>query len=70
MNLPISAFPNPTENIGQSCDLDFYENPVNEEHDCKIGDDEIVLKDNAQVQIMGHKFSFFGVTIQGRISMS
>ncbi len=70
MNLSVSAFPYAAENIRQSRDLDLCENPVNEEHGCKVGDNEIVLKDNAQVQVMGHKFSFFRVIIHRRISMS
>jgi hypothetical protein len=59
MNLPVSAFPNSAENIVESCDPDFCKNPVDEEHDRQVGDDEIKSKDDIWVQVMRHKSSFF-----------
>jgi hypothetical protein len=59
MNLSVSAFPDPPKNIDESRDPDLCEDPVNEEHDRQIGDDEIVPQDDAEVQIMRHKSSFF-----------
>ena len=58
MYLPIPAFPDLAENIAESRDSEFCENPVNEEHDCKVGNDEIVSKNYVQVQIMRHNSSF------------
>ena len=58
MYLPVSAFPDSAESIVESSDPDLCENPVNEEHDRQIGDDEIVSKNYVQVQIMQHKSSF------------
>ena len=59
MNLPVPAFPNLAENIAESRDPEFCENPVNEEYDRKVSNDEIVAQDDVQVQVMGHKPSFF-----------
>jgi hypothetical protein len=44
----------------------FRRDLVNEEHDGQVGDNEIVLKENAQVRVMGHKFSFFRVDNSGK----
>jgi hypothetical protein len=59
MNLPVSVSPGMPENIGKSRDLGLRENPVNEEHDRQVGGNELVLEDNAQVQVIRHNFSFF-----------
>ena len=59
MYLPVSVFPDSAENIAESYDPEFCEDPVNEEYDCQIGDDKIVLDNNVQVQIMRHNSSFF-----------
>jgi hypothetical protein len=48
MYLPVSAFPDPPKNIAESYDPEFCEDPVNEEYDCQISDDEIVSQDNTQ----------------------
>jgi hypothetical protein len=58
MNLPVPAFPNLAENIAESRDPEFCENPVNEEDDRQIGDDKIVSQDDAQAQTVRHKSSF------------
>jgi hypothetical protein len=58
MYLPVPAFPDLAENIAESHDSELCDNPVNEEDDCQIGDDEIVSKNYVQVQIMQHKSSF------------
>ena len=70
MNQPVSAFPEPPKNIVESCDPEFCEDPVNEKYDRQIGDDEIVSQNDAKVQVMRHKSSYWGVIIHGRISMS
>ena len=71
MNLPVSGFPDPPENNAEFRDPDLCENPVNEEYDRKVSNDEIVAQDDVQVQIMRHRSSFFGgLTIYGRIVMS
>ena len=69
-DLSVSPFPDPPEDIFESLEPKVRQGPVNEEHDRQVGDNEIVLKDNAQVQAMGHKFSFLGVIIHEEISMS
>ena len=48
MYLPIPAFPDSAKNIAESRDPEFCKNPVNEEDDRQIGDDEIVSQDDAQ----------------------
>ena len=58
MYLPVSAFPDLAENIAESYDPEFCEDPVNEEYDCQIGDDEIVVQDDVWVQVMRHRSSF------------
>ena len=58
MYLPIPAFPDLAENIAESFKPKVGENPMNEEHDRKVGNDEIVLDNNVQVQIMRHNSSF------------
>jgi hypothetical protein len=59
MNLSVSTFPDPLKNIAESHDPDLCENPLNEEHDRQVGDDEIVSQNDAKVQVMRHKTSFF-----------
>jgi hypothetical protein len=54
MNLSVSVFPDSAENIGESGDLEFRKNPVNEEHDGQAGNDEIISQDDAKVQVMRH----------------
>ena len=61
MNLPIPAFPDPAENNAESHDPEFCKNPVNEEHDRQVSNDEIVSKNYVHVQIMQHKSSFLEV---------
>ena len=58
MYLPVSALPGPPKNMPESADSDFGKNPVNEEHDCQVSNDEIVSQKDAQVQIMRHNSSF------------
>jgi hypothetical protein len=59
MNLNVSSFPDPPEDIIESLELSYREEPINEEHEGQVGDDEIVVQYNAQVQAIWHKFSFF-----------
>jgi len=59
MNLNVSSFPDPPEDIIDSLELSYREEPINEEHDGQVGDDEIVVQYNAQVKAMRHKSSFF-----------
>ena len=59
MNLNVSSFPDPPEDIIESLELSYREEPINEEHDRQLDDDEIVAQYNAQVKAMRHKFSFF-----------
>jgi hypothetical protein len=42
MYLPIPAFPDSAENMAESPEPKFRKNPVNEEHDGQVGNDEIV----------------------------
>lgn len=59
MNQPVSVFPDPPEDQIESVELKYRADPINEEHDGQVGDDEIVVQYNAQVKAMRHKFSFF-----------
>ena len=59
MNQPVSVFPDPPEDIIESLEVKYREDPVYEEYDGQVGDEEIVAQYNAQVQVMRHKFSFF-----------
>ena len=58
MNLNVSSFPDPPEDIIESVELKYREDLINEEHDSQVGDDEIILKDDLWVQVMWHKSSF------------
>ena len=69
-NLSVPAFPDPPENVLESRDPDLCENPVNEEHDRKASNNEIVAQDDVQVQTMRHKSSFWGVITPGKILLS
>ena len=70
MNLPVSAFPDSAKNIAESRNPEFCKNPVDEEHNCQVSNDEIVLDNNVQVQIIRHNSSFLrGLMIHGRISI-
>lgn len=60
MNQPVSVFPDPPEDIIESLEVKYREDPVYEEYDGQVGNDEIVSQDNAQVQVMRHKSSFLG----------
>ena len=60
MNQPISVFPDSPKYLVDPVDPDLCENPVNEEHDRKVSNDEIVAQDDVQVQVMRHKSSFWG----------
>jgi len=53
------CFPDPPEDQIESVELKYRADPINEEHDGQVGDDEIVSQDDAQVQVMWHKSSFF-----------
>ena len=58
MNQPVSAFPDSPEDIVESLELKYRADPVNEEHDRQVGNDEIITQDNVEIQVMGHNFSF------------
>jgi hypothetical protein len=49
MNQPVSAFPDPPENIDESFEPKVGKNPLNEENDREVGHNEVVAKDNTQV---------------------
>ena len=70
MNQRVPAIPDPPEDIIDSPELKYREDPLNEKHDRQTGDDEIVSEDDTKVQVMGHKSSFCVVIIHGRISMN
>ena len=59
MNQPVSVFPDPPEDQIESVELKYRADPINEEHDSQVGDDEIISKDDLWIQVMRHKFSFF-----------
>ena len=59
MYLPVSIFPDPPKYLVDPVDPDLCHNPVNEDHDRKVSNDEIVAQDDVQVQTMRHKSSFF-----------
>jgi len=54
MYLSISAFPDLPKTIADFRDPKHCENPVNEEYNHHVGDNEIPAKDEAQVQVMRH----------------
>jgi hypothetical protein len=44
--------------MAESPEPKFHKNPVNEEDDGQAGNDEIILRDDAKVQVMRHISSF------------
>jgi hypothetical protein len=61
MNLPVSAFPDPPKSMMESFEPKGGQNPLDEEYGRQVGNDEIVSQDNARIQVVGHKSSFWGV---------
>jgi hypothetical protein len=61
MNQPVSVFPDPPEDIIESLEVKYREDPVYEEYDGQVGNDEVIPKYDIQVQVMGHKSSFWGL---------
>jgi hypothetical protein len=59
MNQRVPAFPDPPEDIVESPDLKYRADPLNEKNDRHVGDENVVSKDNAKVEVLGQKFSFF-----------
>jgi hypothetical protein len=47
-----------SENIAESRDSEFCEDPVNEEQDRQVGNNEVVSQDDIQIQIIRHISSF------------
>ena len=44
--------------MAEPVDPKFRKNPVNEEHDSQVGNDEIISRDDAKIQVMRHISSF------------
>jgi hypothetical protein len=66
----VPAIPDHPEDITDSLEPVYRSEPVNQEHDRQVSGDEIVTQNNTQIQIAGHKSSFFGVISHGRVSMN
>lgn len=70
MNESVSAFPDPPEDIFKSPEMKDRADPASREHDREEAHDEIEAKDDAKVQVMRHKFSFFRNDNSGRLSIT
>ena len=57
---PVPAFPDPPESMTESFEPKVGQNPLDEEYDRQVGNDEIVSQDNARIQVVGHKSLLFG----------